>query len=88
MAIVDVSGTAAFPVDPQVTIPFEPRTVLVFNEDADQGDDAHVSFDGVGDHGRFFAGEGRTYEQRTRLIWLRRGLVGSPPTNIQVVAES
>lgn len=85
---MDVSGQAAFPTDPQVVIPFEPKTIAVFNEDAADGDDAFVSFDGQVAVGHVIAGFTITYDQRVPRVWLRRGVVGSPPTNIQVIAES
>ncbi len=87
-AIVDVSGQAAFPANPQVVIPFEPRTIAVFNEDAADGDDAFVSFDGQTAVGHVIAGFTIMYEQRVLEVWLRRGVAGSSPTNIQVIAES
>lgn len=86
--IVDVSGQAAFPTNPQVVIPFEPRTIAVFNEDSNNGDDAFVSFDGQTTVGHVIAGSTFTYTQRVLGVWLRRGAIGAPPTNIQVIAES
>ncbi len=85
--IVDVSGDAVFPTMPQVVIPFEPKSIAIFNEDIEDGDDIFVSFDGVVDMGHLFAGNVRHYEQRTPRVWLRRGVVGTTPTNVQVLAE-
>ena len=86
--VVDVSGTAAFPTTPQVVIPFEPKSILIINNDPTAGDDVFVSFDGVEDHTQIFGADGVTFLQRVKQVWLRRGSIGAPPTNVQVVAES
>lgn len=85
--IVDVSGQAAYPTldSPQVVIPFEPRSIAVINEDG--VDDAFVSFDGVNDHGHLIGGTATEFKQRVTKVWLKRGAVGSAPTNIQITAE-
>jgi hypothetical protein len=86
--IVDVSGTAAFPSTPQVQIPFEPLSIGIINQDPTPSDDIILSFDGKNDHAQVFGADGVTFHQRTTKIWLRRGSVGTPPTNVQVIAES
>ena len=85
--IVDVSGTAAFPATAQIEILFEPRRIVVTNEDA--SDDAFVSLDGTtNDEVHLTASASISFEfQRVRKVWLRRGVVGTPATNVQVVAE-
>lgn len=84
---VDVSGTAAYPSTPQVTIPFEPRRIVLLNEDT--ADDAYVSLDGQNDHVHLPANTGFAFNfQRVRGVWLKRGVAGTPVTDIQVVAES
>lgn len=86
--IVDVSGQSAYPAQdsPQVVIPFEPRSIAIVNEDG--VDDAFVSFDGVNDQGHLIGGATTEFSQRVTKVWLRRGDVGTPPTNIQITAES
>lgn len=86
--IVDVSSTTAFPVTPQVEIPFEPVSIVVVNQDSVPSSDIFLSFNGVDVHGQLFGADGITYQQRVRKVWLRRGSAGSPPTNVQVIAES
>ena len=86
--IVDVSGTAAFPASPQVEIPFEPASIGIVNQDPTPGDDIFLSFNGVDDHAQVFGADGVTFHQRVKKIWLRRGSTGTPPTNVQVIAES
>lgn len=86
--IVDVSGTAAFPTTPQVTVPFQAKSISVLNEDLGTSDDAFVSFDGQNDMGHLIPGATIQYGQRVTRVWLRRGAVGTAPTNIQVIAES
>ena len=84
---VNVFGQVGYPADPQVVIPFEPAEISIFNEDAAFADDAFISFDGVNDAGRVVGGSSLNYVQRMRRVWLRRGVIGAPPTNIQVIAE-
>lgn len=86
--LVDVSGTAAYPGTPQVVVPFEPIQIAVVNQGPNSGDDIFLSFDGVTDHAQIFGGDGVTFFQRVKKVWLRRGAVGTPPTNVQVIAES
>ncbi len=84
---VDVFGVAAFPGTPQVTIPFEPKRIQFVNEDTT--DDAFVSFDGSTEDLRLVPGSPVTLEQRgLKRIWLKRGAVGTTPTEIQIIVES
>ena len=59
--VVDVSGTAAFPATPQVEIPFEPKSIVIVNNDPTPGDDVFLSFDGVEDHAQVFGADGVTF---------------------------
>ena len=87
--VVDVSGDAGYPATPQVVIPFVPKCISVLNEDVGTTDDVYVSFDGVNDMGHLIAGATIEYTlQFVTKVWLRRGAVGTPPTNVQVVAEA
>jgi hypothetical protein len=86
---VDVSGTAAYPASPQVTIPFIPKTITVVCEDST--DDAWVSFDGSTDAAHMVPGtpdQRLVFNQRVTKVWLKRGAAGAAPTNVQVMAEA
>jgi hypothetical protein len=86
---VRVTAPAAFPAAtaPSVVIPFEPRRVLILNEDGTPANYVEWSFD-AGDnvHGRLTPGTNASYEstQHGTRIWLRRG-AGTP--SVQVIAE-
>jgi len=82
---VDIAADTSYPTDPQVELPFEPKQVLFVNED--NAATLFVSFDGKEDQGKLLAGNGVTFFQRARRIWLRRsGGGGTVPIN--VMAES
>lgn len=86
---VDVYNVTDFPSDPQVEIPFEPRSIMVINQDQD-GDTIEVSFDGVTVHARMLyqgPSAGLVFNQPARRLWLRSAAVGTSPTDVEVIAE-
>ena len=84
---VDLTGVTTFPTLPQVVSPFEPREIAVRNEESSAAD-IFLSFDGKEDHSRLSGGQGVTFTQRSKSVWLRRDSAGSPPTRVAVVVES
>lgn len=87
---VDVLTTdTAFPADPQVTIPFVPKSILVANEST--ADAVEVSFDGVNPAGRLTAATATAaieWAQGVTKVWFR--VVGSPGADVpmRVMAEA
>lgn len=82
--IVDTSGAAAYPADPQVALTFEPRRFVIINEDATNT--SYVSFDGSTDHVHLPGGAVVTLEhQHAKNLWLKRDSTGG---DVQVIAES
>lgn len=83
---VNVFPDAAYPSTPQVQAPFEPRSIVIINQDAT--DDVFASFDGVTDHVQLLGSDSiRFIFQRARNLFLRKGAVGTDPTNVQVIVE-
>lgn len=86
MQVVNVFGVPAYdPVTPQVVAPFQGKSVLVILEDLLE--DAYVSLDGEHDHAHLVPGTpaaGIVFDQPVSKVWLRRGVVGITPTNVQV----
>lgn len=86
---VNVYNVTAFPTDPQVEIPFEPRSIMVINQDQD-GDAVEISFDGVNVHARLLyqgPSSGLVFNQLARRVWLRSVGAGTSPTDVEVIAE-
>lgn len=73
---------------PSFTIPFEPRSIVIVNEDSTAANYVEYSFDGTNVHGRLtptiLAGI-RLEFQRATKIWVRRG-AGTPVVRIMVEA--
>ena len=80
----DIAADTAYPSSPQVEIPFEPRQVLIVNEDS--AATLSFSYDGKDDQGRLLAGNGVTVFQRVRRLWLKR-TGGGGAVLINVMAE-
>lgn len=83
---INVFGQPAYPTDPQIIIPFEPKEVSIFNED--DADTVAISFDGVNDHGVLIPRSTLTYNQNGQKVWLRSVGAGSDPITAQVVMEN
>lgn len=84
----DASGVAAYPADPQITIPFPPKRTIVLNQDVDGTDDIYFSFDGVNDHGHLLAGKQIELQQRGGTkVWIRAGATDTSPTVVSVWGE-
>lgn len=84
---VNVYNVTAFPSDPQVVVPFEPRSIMIINQDED-GDAIEFSFDGTNVHGRLVSSSpGIVLNQLAKRLWLRSVLAGTSPTNVEVIAE-
>ena len=89
MAIYSTGGTApaAFPVSPSFSIPFEPRTILIVNEDTTLANYVEFSLDGVNVHGRLTPTVlgSLVLSQHVLNVWIRRG-AGTPV--VRIIAES
>ncbi len=84
-AEVDVFGVASYPATAQVIVPFQPREILIVNMDT--SDDVFVSLDGTTDHAHLLGGDSVKFTQTVKKIFLKRGAVGTTPTNVQVISE-
>jgi hypothetical protein len=84
-----VTAPAAFAAvsAPDFTVPFEPRSIIVINEDATTANYVEVSFDGVDVHGRLTPGQvsAMKFAQTVKKVWVRRG-AGTPV--VRIVAEA
>jgi hypothetical protein len=83
-------GTS-YPSTPQFTIPFQPRTIIVSNDDTTN--DVYVSFDGVNDHAHLAPNTPTAairFERAPYLkVWIREGgTTSGGTTKIQVIAEA
>lgn len=81
-------------------IPFMPKRITVINMDS--VDDVYVSLDGQTNHGHLTPGTpsaGLVFEQAlqvtgipgttpTAKVYVKRGAVGTAPTNVQIIAET
>jgi len=89
MAIFSAASVApnAFPVSPSFELPFEPKSIMVINEDTTPANAVELSFDGVNVHGKLIPTvlQGQKFEQRTTKIWVR-AVAGAPV--VRIVAES
>lgn len=86
---VNVYNVTDFPTEPQVVIPFEPRSIMVVNQDED-GDAVEISFDGVTVHARLLntgPSAGLVLNQLSQRLWIRSVLAGTDTTNVEVIAE-
>lgn len=88
--LVDVSAVAAYPTDPQITIPFGSSSlVIVIEDDPVTPVGARVSFDGVNDAAVLIAGRptGAMVWEGTsrRRIWLKAE--GTGATAVRVMAD-
>jgi hypothetical protein len=73
----DAAGTLAYPVNPQVSVPFRPDEYAFDNESTDT--DVFLSFDGVNDHVWLRQGgplQVQGYESIQREVWYRTGPLG------------
>lgn len=84
MIEVDVSAQATYPTQPQVIIPFSPKSVSVINMGTD-ADEFYMSYDGVNDVAHVLAHDAVDFSQDATRIWLRRGTVCA--VRPQVIAE-
>lgn len=87
---INLSGAAAFPPDPQVVVPFEPKRITVINQVA--AEYIEFSFDGVNVHGRLTSaatasGSEIVLIQRARQLWLRAE-TGGATSPVEVIAEA
>ncbi len=81
---VDVSAVAAYPGDPQIIIPFEPRKIQLMFEGTSDG--AFISFEGTADDIRLTPGIGVTLEGHSiSQMFLKRDVAG---VTVQVITES
>ena len=82
-----VTAGASYPAStaPDVTIPFEPKSIVVVNEDT--SNNVSVSLDGTNDAFTLVPGilPALRITQRATKIWLKRA--GGTPS-VQVIAES
>lgn len=74
---IDTAGVAAYPVGPQVTIPFEPKEIVFQGETAAK--DHLVSFDGVND-------SARVMDPAANQVGSRVVITGKPYTKIWLKA--
>lgn len=68
------SPAAAYPAAnaPQITCPFEPRRIIITNEDGNAAHEAYISFDGVNDHAVVIGGSQTILEyQHATKVWVR-----------------
>lgn len=83
-----VAAPAAFPAaaSPSFSIPFQPTSIVIVNEDPTLANTVEFSFDGVNVHGRLVPTimGAIKLNQTAQKIWVRRG-AGSP--NVQIIAE-
>lgn len=86
--VITLDAVSAYPTQPQVVVPFDPKTIAIINE-GPTGANALVSFDGVNDHAQLTPGTpscGMVFKQSVRGVWLKRGAVTSGIV-VQVIAE-
>ena len=75
-----VTADAAYPVDPQFIVPFEPSEYFLQNISADVLSTVQISFDGVTTHYEMVKStpsESLKIHVRSRKVWFRRGVVGA-----------
>lgn len=86
---VNVYNVTDFPEEPQVVIAFEPRSIMIVNQDLD-GDAIEISLDGTNVHARLLntgPSAGIVLNQMAQRIWIRSVAVGTDTTNVEVIAE-
>lgn len=74
---------------PSVTIPFQPKTITIVNED--DVDSVDVSFDGVDTHATLVPAKpdaGMVFRQSVTRVWLKYTAVPAGTLNVRVMAES
>lgn len=75
MAVYSDTSAApvAFATDPTFTVPFQPKSVTIINEDVDPANEIEVSFDGVNVAGKLIPGTvaGYKWNQNSSLVWIR-----------------
>lgn len=86
--IVDVASATAYPATPQVVFPFEADIIAILNES--DTSDVYVSLDGINDMGHLPPKNTAMVleKQHCSKVWLKRGVVGISPQNVQVVGEA
>ena len=68
-----IAVPAAFTTEPSFTVPFQPKTIAVVNENTTAANVIEVSFDGINVHGKLIPGllAGFKWDQNTTKVWLQ-----------------
>lgn len=85
---LDVTAVTAFPTLPNITIPFQPRSIAIVNENLATA--IEVSFDGVNVHARLTPGlpsAGMVFGQKSEKVWLRAAVGGGTSVVARLTAE-
>lgn len=88
MALATISVSAAtYPTDAQISVGFEPDSILFVNRSSTAADIVYISFDGVTDHGLLIPSlvPALEFREKRRYAWLRRDS-GASTTSVNVMA--
>jgi len=85
LQVVSVTATS-YNTEPDITIGFEPDSIMFTNRNTTAGDEIRISFDGSNDHGELVGGLVPALEFKTKRmkIWLKR--IGAGTSSVHVMA--
>lgn len=91
--VTSVPATYDAATAPNAQIPFQPRRIVISNEDGTLANDAFYSFDSLADAGHVLGGNGflsrdEVLFQRQPLgVWVKKGS-GAVPSSVTIFAEN